>query len=124
MEQLCLPRHLSPDAADVPPGGLASAGQTPTGLALTLNLGFSHEITYNIPHSSVSLSVGVTSSIHSGQSPTSNIPTISIFGISKEKVNQVASDIYRLKRPEPYKGKGIRYDGEKLFLKTNEKKNA
>ncbi len=89
---------------------------------LVLNLGFSHEVFYHIPQHSVAMRCGA----NVGQGPSTSpnqVPTISIAGISKNRTNQVASDIYRSqrgKKPEPYKGKGIRYDGERFFAKTSE----
>ena len=54
-----------------------------------------------------------------------NFITLALFGISQEIIKKVAAEIYLLKKPEPYKGKGIRYDGEKFFSKekTKQKKN-
>ena len=91
---------------------------------LIMNVGLSHEITYHIPKNSVVLTI--SSSVSNLQSKTgatintANVPTISIFGISKSKVNQVAANIYRHKKPEPYKGKGIRYSGEKFYIKNTD----
>lgn len=114
------------DLARVAPLGGATRGQCPQeanvlALVLTLNLGFSHEVFYQIPQHSVAMRLNV------GQGPSTSpnqVPTISIFGISKTKTNQVASDIYRYKKPEPYKGKGIRYDGERFFAKNSENKKG
>lgn len=83
---------------------------------LILNLGFSHTISYPIPLSLISISCG-SSTI---QSNVTN--SITIFGISHYIVNQIAGIIYKIKKPEPYNGKGIRYDGEKLFMKLEKKK--
>ncbi len=69
------------------------------------NPGRSHQIKHPIPEREVSASI-----LQAG--------TVSIFGISSFRVNQTAAEIYRFKKPEPYKGKGIRYDGEKSFEKT------
>jgi large subunit ribosomal protein L6 len=49
------------------------------------------------------------------------VPTptrILVKGIDKEKVGQVAADIRKLRKPEPYKGKGIRYAGERVIRKA------
>jgi large subunit ribosomal protein L6 len=71
---------------------------------LELALGFSHPVNVNAPD-------GVTFEV-----PT---PTrIIIKGIDKEKVGQVAADIRKLRKPEPYKGKGIRYAGERVLRKA------
>ncbi|UCG68886.1 MAG: 50S ribosomal protein L6 [Thermoplasmata archaeon] len=65
---------------------------------LTLNLGFSHPVQYQIP-------AGIEVAIDKQTN-------IFIKGIDKQKVGQVAAEIRGFKPPEPYKGKGIRYEGE------------
>ncbi len=71
---------------------------------LELALGFSHPVVLEAPE-------GITFEV-----PT---PTrIVVRGIDKEKVGQVAADIRRLRKPEPYKGKGIRYAGEQIRRKA------
>ena len=67
------------------------------GTDLKLQLGFSHEVVYPIP-------AGITIKVEA------NIITIS--GIDKQQVGQVAAEIRALKKPEPYKGKGIKYSDE------------
>jgi large subunit ribosomal protein L6 len=76
------------------------------GNTLTLNLGFSHEVNVVVPED---ISVGVEKN------------TITISGINKESVGQFAAKIRALKKPEPYKGKGIRYDGEFIRRKQGKK---
>ena len=71
---------------------------------LILNLGFTHLIKLEIP-------LGVKVSL---ESPTKML----IEGIDKEKVGLFASKIYELKPPEPYKGKGVRYAGQKIIRKV------
>jgi large subunit ribosomal protein L6 len=71
---------------------------------LELALGFSHPIVVEAPDG-VSFEVPV---------PT----RIVVRGIDKEKVGQVAADIRQLRKPEPYKGKGIRYAGERVIRKA------
>ena len=72
--------------------------------ALELALGFSHPVTVDAP-SGISFEV-----------PT---PTrIVVKGIDKELVGQVAADIRKLRKPEPYKGKGVRYAGERVLRKA------
>lgn len=73
------------------------------GVGLKLNLGFSHEVNYTLPD-------GVTATIEQ------NLITVS--GISKQQVGQVAAEIRSLKKPEPYKGKGIKYVGERIIRKS------
>jgi large subunit ribosomal protein L6 len=73
------------------------------GSDLKLNLGFSHDVIYKIP-------AGVTANVEQ------NIITIS--GISRQQVGQAAAEIRALKKPEPYKGKGIKYEGERIIRKS------
>lgn len=76
------------------------------GKDLVLNLGFSHPINFKSPE-------GIEFKIEK------NIITIS--GIDKQLVGQVAADIRSFKKPEPYKGKGIRYVGEQVRRKVGKK---
>lgn len=73
------------------------------GNQLKMNLGFSHEVVYTLPQ-------GVTATVEQS--------TITISGISKQQVGQVAAEIRALKKPEPYKGKGIKYVGERIIRKS------
>ena len=73
------------------------------GKTLVLNLGFSHDIRYEIED-------GITCEV-----PNPN--TIIISGIDKQRVGEVASVIRGYRKPEPYKGKGIRYKGEVIRRK-------
>ena len=62
---------------------------------------------------------------HSGWDITIATPgqtTVNISGIDKQKVGQVAAEIRRWRKPEPYKGKGIKYAGEYIFRKEGKKK--
>lgn len=78
------------------------------GNILKLSLGFSHEVNFEVPK-------GVT--------VTTPKPTeITVEGIDQQEVGQVAANIRDWKRPEPYKGKGIRYKGEFVFRKEGKKK--
>lgn len=78
------------------------------GKDLVLNIGFSHEVRFPIPE---------------GIAIKAEKPTVlSITGIDKQKVGQVAAEIRGMKRPEPYKGKGIRYAGEFIQRKEGKKK--
>lgn len=78
------------------------------GKDLVLQLGFSHEVRFPVPE-------GITIVT---EKPTS----ISISGYDKQKVGQVAANIRALKKPEPYKGKGIKYEGEAILRKEGKKK--
>jgi large subunit ribosomal protein L6 len=73
------------------------------GQDLKLNLGFSHDVVYKVP-------AGVQVSVEQ------NIMTVS--GSSKQQVGQVAAEIRALKKPEPYKGKGIKYTDERIIRKS------
>ncbi|HEY6531513.1 MAG TPA: 50S ribosomal protein L6 [Acidimicrobiales bacterium] len=72
--------------------------------ALELALGFSHAVSVQAPD-------GVTFEV---ASPT----TIAVFGIDKEAVGQVAANIRAIRKPEPYKGKGVRYKDERVVRKA------
>ena len=78
------------------------------GKTLVLSLGFSHEVRYDVPE-------GVDVKMD-GQT------NIEISGIDKQQVGQVAAKIRGFKKPEPYKGKGIRYKGEYVLRKEGKKK--
>ena len=78
------------------------------GKNLKLQLGYSHDVDYAVPE-------GITIT-------TPDQTTVNISGIDKQKVGQVAAEIRRWRKPEPYKGKGIKYDGEFIFRKEGKKK--
>lgn len=78
------------------------------GKKLNLTLGFSHPVAFPVPD-------GITID-------TPSQTEILIKGADKHKVGQVAADIRRYRPPEPYKGKGVRYAGEKVVLKEAKKK--
>lgn len=73
------------------------------GADLKMNLGYSHEVIYSLPQ-------GVQATVEQN--------TITITGIDKQKVGQVAAEIRSLRKPEPYKGKGIRYQNEYIIRKA------
>jgi large subunit ribosomal protein L6 len=73
------------------------------GTDLKFNLGFSHDVIYNVPQS---VQVKVEQN------------TITVSGIDKQQVGQVAAEIRALKKPEPYKGKGIKYADERIIRKS------
>ena len=73
------------------------------GADLKFNLGFSHDVIYKLPQ-------GITAATEQN--------TITISGIDKQQVGQVAAEIRALKKPEPYKGKGIKYAGERILRKS------
>ncbi|HWJ70059.1 MAG TPA: 50S ribosomal protein L6 [Sphingobium sp.] len=78
------------------------------GKILKLQLGFSHDVDYEVP-------AGI-------EIKTPDNTTVEISGIDKQKVGQVAAEIRRWRKPEPYKGKGIKYRGEFIFRKEGKKK--
>lgn len=73
------------------------------GTDLKFNLGFSHDVIYKLPQ-------GITATIEQNK--------ITISGIDKQQVGQVAAEIRALKKPEPYKGKGIKYVDERILRKS------
>jgi large subunit ribosomal protein L6 len=78
------------------------------GQTLQLQLGFSHDVDFEIPK---------------GIEVKCPKPTeIVVSGIDKQLVGQVAAEIRRYRRPEPYKGKGVKYAGEYIFRKEGKKK--
>lgn len=79
-----------------------------TGDLLELNLGYSHPIFF-VPPEGISIEV---------DTKTSKQPILVISGIDKELVGQVAAKIRSFRKPEPYKGKGIRYYGEQIRRKA------
>jgi large subunit ribosomal protein L6 len=78
------------------------------GKVLNLTLGFSHAVNFPIPD-------GI-----SMETPSQT--EIVIKGIDRQKIGQVAAKIRGIRPPEPYKGKGVRYTGEKIELKEGKKK--
>jgi large subunit ribosomal protein L6 len=78
------------------------------GKVLNLTLGFSHPVNIPIPE-------GITME-------TPSQTEVIIKGIDRQKVGQIASEIRDIRPPEPYKGKGVRYSGEKITLKEGKKK--
>ena len=78
------------------------------GKNLNLTLGFSHPVVYSAPEG---INIEVPSQTE-----------VVITGTDKQKVGQVAAEIRRFRPPEPYKGKGVRYAGERVILKEAKKK--
>jgi large subunit ribosomal protein L6 len=73
------------------------------GADLKLNLGYSHDVIYKVPE-------GVTTTVEQN--------TITVSGISRQQVGQAAAEIRALRKPEPYKGKGIKYADERILRKS------
>jgi len=78
------------------------------GSKLNLQLGFSHDVNIDVPE-------GI-------DVKTPDQTTVIISGIDKQAVGQLAAEIRRWRKPEPYKGKGIKYQGEYVFRKEGKKK--
>lgn len=78
------------------------------GKTLVLNIGFSHEVRYAMPE-------GITIA-------TPKPTTIVVSGADKQRVGQTAAEIRGMKKPEPYKGKGIKFEGEWILRKAGKKK--
>lgn len=74
-----------------------------TGNVLKFQLGFSHDVMFTLPE-------GVSAVVEQN--------TITVSGISKQAVGQAAAEIRALKKPEPYKGKGIKYADERIIRKS------
>ena len=77
-----------------------------SGQKLTMNLGFSHPVVMEVPE-------GITTTVEKN--------VITITGIDKHGVGQFAANVRKVKEPEPYKGKGIRYQGEFIIRKQGKK---
>ena len=77
-----------------------------SGQKLTINVGFSHPVVMEVPE-------GITATVEK------NVITIS--GHDKHAVGQFAANVRKVKKPEPYKGKGIRYQGEYIIRKQGKK---
>ena len=75
---------------------------------LVMNLGYSHEIRYPVP-------AGITITC---EKPTA----IKVAGMDKRQVGQVSAEIRGFRGPEPYKGKGVKYEGEQILRKEGKKK--
>ncbi|MEQ8348321.1 MAG: 50S ribosomal protein L6 [Sneathiellaceae bacterium] len=78
------------------------------GNELVLQLGYSHEVKYEIPKE-IQISVDKQTAI-------------SISGADRQQVGQIAAEIRAWRRPEPYKGKGVKYAGEQILRKEGKKK--
>ena len=78
-----------------------------SGKTLVLSLGYSHDINFKIPEG---INIKVEKNI------------VAVSGTSKQLVGQVAAEIKSFRKPEPYKGKGVRYEGEKIYRKEGKKK--
>jgi len=73
------------------------------GAGLSLQVGFSHDVDFDAPE-------GIILAVEGND-------TIVVTGIDKQQVGQIAAEVRQVKKPEPYKGKGIRYEGEEVKRK-------
>jgi len=79
-----------------------------SGKTLVLSLGYSHDINFKIPE-------GISIAVEKNT-------LVTVTGTSKQLVGQTAAEIKSYRKPEPYKGKGVRYEGEKIYRKEGKKK--
>jgi large subunit ribosomal protein L6 len=77
---------------------------------LTLSVGYSHEVQHKIP-------AGVEVKVAGAKQEI-----VTVTGIDRQLVGQVAAEIRASRKPEPYQGKGVRYKGEYVFRKEGKKK--
>lgn len=86
-----------------------------TGKNLSLSVGFSHGVEL-APPAGIEFEAGIDTQ--------ARVPFLIVRGIDKQLVGQVAAQIRRLRKPEPYKGKGIRYKGEQVRRKAGKQGKA
>jgi large subunit ribosomal protein L6 len=85
------------------------------GRNLLLSMGYSHPVRVEAP-------AGITFEVKADEK--SRAQTVIVSGIDKQSVGQVAADVRKVRKPEPYKGKGIRYRGEVIKLKAGKRAAA
>ena len=85
------------------------------GKNLLLNMGYSHPVRVEAP-------AGITFEVKADEKTRAQ--TVMVSGIDKQSVGQVAADVRKVRKPEPYKGKGIRYRGEVVKLKAGKRAAA
>ncbi len=83
-----------------------------TGKTLTLNVGYSHPVEITAPE-------GIEFEVKSEE--RGRTTTITVRGIDKALVGQVAADVRKVRKPDPYKGKGVRYQGERVQLRQGKR---
>jgi large subunit ribosomal protein L6 len=88
---------------------------TVNGKSLQLNVGYSHPVNMN-PREGITFKVE--------QDPGTRMPIVTIIGIDKEVVGQMAAEVRKVRPPEPYKGKGIRYANEVIRRKAGKSGKA
>lgn len=85
------------------------------GRNLLLSMGYSHPVRVEAP-------TGITFEVKADEKTRAQ--TVTVSGIDKQSVGQVAADVRKVRKPEPYKGKGIRYKGEVIKLKAGKRAAA
>ncbi|HVT12174.1 MAG TPA: 50S ribosomal protein L6 [Fimbriimonadaceae bacterium] len=85
------------------------------GRNLLLSMGYSHPVRVEAP-------AGITFDVKADEKTRTQ--TVTVSGIDKQAVGQVAADVRKVRKPEPYKGKGIRYRGEVIKLKAGKRAAA
>lgn len=88
---------------------------TVEGKNLLLNMGYSHPVRVEAPQ-------GIAFEVKADEKTRAQ--TVIVSGIDKQSVGQVAADVRKVRKPEPYKGKGIRYKGEVIKLKAGKRAAA
>jgi len=88
---------------------------TVEGRGLLLNMGYSHPVKVEAP-------AGISFEVKADEKTRAQ--TVIVSGIDKQSVGQVAADVRKVRKPEPYKGKGIRYRGEVIKLKAGKRAAA
>jgi large subunit ribosomal protein L6 len=88
---------------------------TLSGRKLTLKTGFSHETVYDVPDG---IEIEIGNQFNDGATP---VTPVTVRGIDKQQVGEVAAEIRAVRKPEPYKGKGIRYKGEHVKIKEGKR---
>lgn len=88
---------------------------TVEGGSLVLNVGYSHSVTVN-PRPGITFTAVVD--------PATRMPVITVIGIDKEIVGQQSAEVRKVRKPEPYKGKGIRYSDEIVRRKAGKSGKA
>ena len=85
------------------------------GRDLLMNMGYSHPVTVSAPQ-------GITFEVKADEKTRAQ--TIVVSGADKQAVGQIAADVRKVRKPEPYKGKGVRYAGEVVKLKAGKRASA
>ncbi len=85
------------------------------GRDLLMNMGYSHPVTVAAPE-------GITFEVKADEKTRAQ--TIVVSGADKQQVGQIAADVRKVRKPEPYKGKGVRYAGEVIKLKAGKRASA